>query len=343
MHNGQCFCPYYCMRITILEFAPCADWLYHLRRDEEEGYVSGNEQFLTIRSGAKLRPQPASIYAGGKATNVARVIDKLLNADDEVELELIVFRPDSPEGRYLHDLQTSALRRVEVRPVIIEGTSRLCVDLVDPTTPPQHRVAFNISPRAVWKESARAVLYDFAEHLSTDLLLMAGNPPLIESDSEAATMPSRFYAQTIEQVRKRVPTISIDVEKTNLANCLTSYAAPDVIKINDGECAWVDAELWQRFAGTLIVTDAQGCWLQAPTAARQRINGISVDQLYSTIGAGDAVHAGFTLARFVRGFDTMRAARYGQAVAAAAVSAIAGTHGVNPEMVEHYFNELEKE
>ena len=86
------------MKITILEFTPCVDWIYHFRHDEEEGYIAGDERQVTIRSGAKLRPHTASIYAGGKATNVARVIDKLLNADDTVDVELVVFRPDSPEG-----------------------------------------------------------------------------------------------------------------------------------------------------------------------------------------------------------------------------------------------------
>src|SRR5262245_34601645 len=213
------------MQITILEFAPCADWIYHLRRDDEEGYAAGDERLITIRSGVKMRPRTASIYAGGKATNVARVIDNLLNKDDDVDIELIVFRPDSPEGRYIHDLQTSALNHVRVHPVIIEGTSRLCVDLLDPTTPPESRVAFNISPRVVWKGSALDVIYNFAHHISTDLLLMAGNPPLIESENEEAKMPTRFYAQIIEQVRTLVQTISIDVEKKNLENCLSSYTS----------------------------------------------------------------------------------------------------------------------
>jgi hypothetical protein len=60
------------MRISILEFAPCADWIYHIRRDPEEGYLAGDERSVTIGSGVKLRPQTASSYAGGKATNVAR-------------------------------------------------------------------------------------------------------------------------------------------------------------------------------------------------------------------------------------------------------------------------------
>src|SRR5215813_10630192 len=122
------------MQITILEFTPCADSILHVRRDPEEGYVESDGQIVEIKAGAKLRPQAISTYAGGKATNVARVMDRLLKGTDRVDIDLIVFRPDSPEGRYLDDLQTSALHRVRVRPVIIEGRARFCIDLTDPAT-----------------------------------------------------------------------------------------------------------------------------------------------------------------------------------------------------------------
>src|ERR1044071_3141191 len=192
------------MKITILEFAPCADSIYHIRRDREEGYVASGERTVKIKSGAKLRPRAVSTYAGGKATNVARVIDKLLGADDAVEIELIVFRPDSPEGRYLHDLQTSALQRVRVRPVIVEGRARFCIDLTDPTTDGDRRVEFNISPRALWEPAALQVAHDFVSRVTTDLLLIAGNPPLIETTNE---MAADLYAQVIEEVRARVGVI----------------------------------------------------------------------------------------------------------------------------------------
>src|ERR1700759_4442094 len=116
------------MRITILEFTPCADSIFHVFRDSDEGYMASDGQALTIKVGAKLRPKAISTYAGGKATNVARVMDKLLTDTDIVDIELIVFRPDSPEGRYIHDLQTSALSRVSVRSIIIEGRARFCID-----------------------------------------------------------------------------------------------------------------------------------------------------------------------------------------------------------------------
>jgi fructose-1-phosphate kinase PfkB-like protein len=328
------------MQIKILEFAPCVDWIYHFRRHEEEGYLSGDGRSVTIRSGAKLRPDTASIYAGGKATNVARVIDKLLNENDAVDVELIVFRPDSPEGRYIDELQRSALHRVRLRPLIIKGLARLCVDLLDPSTPAAHRPAFNISPRALWEEASLAKAYELASEISADLLLIAGNPPLLEATNELAV---DLYAGIIEQARGRVKIVSLDTEKRSLARCLRAKAQPDVIKINADESAWIEAGLWQAYAGTLIVTDAQGCLVKETNQPSQRVRGTTIGNLYSTIGAGDAVHAGFTLARWVWGFDVVRAARYGQAAAAAVVSAAEGTRGVSRRAVEEFFAGLENQ
>lgn len=328
------------MKITILEFAPCVDWIYHFRRDEEEGYIHGDERQVTIRSGAKLRPETASIYAGGKATNVARVIDKLLRREDVAEVELVVFRPDSPEGRYIHELQTSQLRRVEVRPVIINGLARLCVDLLDPATPAARRPSFNISPRALWREGALEQAFAALSGIRSDLLLIAGNPPLLEATGELAV---NLYARIIEEARGRLKIVSLDTEKRALANCLGAGAQPDVIKINDAECAGVAAKLWGKFAGTLVVTDARGCLVQEKNQPPQRVGGAPVEPLFSTIGAGDAVHAGFTLARWLWGFDTHRAARYGQAAAAAVIGAAEGTRGISKPLVEKIFAELESD
>lgn len=327
------------MQITILEFAPCADSIYYLSRDAEEGYVEGDNHTVIIKSGAKLRPRAVTAYAGGKATNVARVIDRLLNEDDEVEVELVVFRPDSAEGRYIHDLQTSALSRVAVRPVIIKGRARLCIDLTDPTSDRARRVEFNISPRAVWEDDALDVALNFVSRVSTDLLLLAGNPPVIEASGKMAV---ELYAKIIEDVRARTRVISVDAEKETLANCLLASARPDVIKINEKEFASVDESLWADFSGELVVTNASGCRVRDGSANSQSIivRGVEVNSLYSTIGAGDATHAGFTVARWVWGFDLMNAARYGQAAAAAAVSSSDGTRGVQKSVVEKFFEEL---
>jgi fructose-1-phosphate kinase PfkB-like protein len=329
------------MRITILDFAPCADSIYHVRRDAAEGYIESFERTIKIRSGATLRPRVVSTHAGGKATNVARVMDKLLKADDAVEIELIVFRPDSAEGRYIHELQTTALTRVRVRPVIIDGRARICVDLTDPATSGDSRVEFNIGPRAVWQESARDVALEFASGISTDLLLIAGNPPVIETADRVAV---ELYAEIIEEVRPRAGLISADFEKGALANCLRAQSKPDVIKINESEYASVDMDLWNDFTGSLVVTDASGClvWQSRARDSAVRVPGIEAHTLYSTIGAGDATHAGFTLARWVWGYDLLKAARYGQAAAAASVGSPDGTRGITSQRVEQLFAELEQ-
>jgi fructose-1-phosphate kinase PfkB-like protein len=328
------------MQITILEFAPCVDWIYHIRRDPEEGYLDGDERQVTIRSGAKLRPHTASIYAGGKATNVARIMDRLLRDEDVADIELVVFRPDSAEGRYIHELQTSMLRRVRVRPVLIEGQARLCVDLLDPATPAAHRPGFNISPRALWKAGSLERALAAVATINSDILLIAGNPPLLESGNQPAV---ELYAQIIADARERLKIISLDTEKQALANCLGASARPDVIKINRAEQQGVAAELWQDYAGTLVVTDAEGCEVQESQGTPQRVSGASVASLFSTIGAGDAVHAGFTLARWLWGYDALRAARYGQAAAAAAISSAEGTGAIDRSMVEKWFAELERD
>ncbi|MEN3331571.1 MAG: pfkB family carbohydrate kinase [Blastocatellia bacterium] len=328
------------MRITILEFTPCADSILHVHHDRDEGYIESDGRVVTIKAGAKLRPQAISTYAGGKATNVARVMDKLLRETDAVDIELIVFRPDSPEGRYLHDLQTSALNRVRVRPVIIEGHARFCIDLTDPTTSENNRVEFNISPRALWAESAKEVALRFASRITSDVLLIAGNPPVVES---TGAMAVDLYAQVIAEVRSRVGVISLDAEKAALANCLGQAARPDVIKINEAEYGSVDAALWNDFSGALVVTDARGCrvWQDRAHEAAVRIEGIQSRARYSTIGAGDAMHAGFAIAQWVRGGDLAQAVRYGQAAAAASVNSPDGTRGVTAARVERYVVELD--
>ena len=322
------------MRIAILEFAPCVDWIYHIRRDDEEGYLTSDATSVTIRSGVKLRPRVASVYAGGKATNVARVMDRLLREEDNVEVELLAFLPDSAEGRYLYELQESALKRVRVRRVGIEGQARLCIDLLDPATPQDERVAFNISPRAVWTAGAYDTALRCAKEVTADLLLMAGNPPLLQETGELAV---DLYTDVMKTVRHQVGAISLDTEKQTLANALQARVPPAVIKINASEEAGIADSLWQQFRGTKVVTDLKGCRVREGDNPETWVPAAHVERLYSTIGAGDAVHAAFTLARWVWGFDVVQAARYGQAAAAATVSAPDGTRDVTKSTVNKFF------
>ena len=320
------------MKISILEFTPCADLIYQIGRDPNEGYITADAKTLTLGTGAKLRPRLVTTYAGGKATNVARVLEKLLTPDDKVEVELVVFRPDSAEGRYLHELQIRDLKRVRLRPVIIDAEVRFCADVADTATGGDAHVEFNISPRCVWRAGALDRALEYASKVTADLLLLAGNPPTMEETGEVA---NDLAMRVIEEIRPRAGIISLDTEKLALANCLASRTQPDVIKINESEYASVDQHLWKDFRGTLLVTDASGCrvWENRASGSPQRVGAPEVTGIHSTVGAGDAMHAGFTVSRWVRGHDCLSAVRFGQATAAAAVSSPAGTRGVTREAV----------
>jgi sugar/nucleoside kinase (ribokinase family) len=90
------------------------------------------------------------------------------------------------------------------------------------------------------------------------------------------------------------------------------------------------------------VTDAGGCdvWTSGPVGAGVRVPAASGHAVCSTVGAGDATHAAFTVARWLWGFDPVRAALYGMAAAAACVSSPEGTHGLTKQAVEVFFKEL---
>ena len=325
------------MKISILEFTPCADLIYQMRRDVTEGYVAADAHTLTLRTGAKLRPKMVTTYAGGKATNVARVIEQLLTPNDVVEVELVVFRPDSAEGRYLHELQTRDLKRVRVLPVIVEADARFCIDVADTTSDAGAHVEFNLSPRSVWRANALDRTLEYASTVTADLLLLAGNPPVVEETGE---MASGLLVSVIEELRPRARIISLDTEDRALANCLRSSAQPDVIKINEREYSSVEQKLWEGFRGTLIVTDASGCrvWENGPSGSQVSVSAPEIASVYSTVGAGDAMHAGFIVSRWVRKLDCLSAARFGQAAAAAAVSSPNGTRGVSLGAVEKHFS-----
>lgn len=278
-------------------------------------------------------------YAGGKATNVARVMDVLLRPEDAVQIELIVFRPDSPEGRYIAEMQSTELSRVRARSVIVDSTARLCINLSDPSSR-ETSVEFNISPRVVWQPAAYGAALEVARSLETDLLLLAGNPPTIQSDPKVMVdLPASIIAAA-----PGLPRLTVDIGNGALARILQGPHQPDVIKINDEEYASVDKTAWMNYSGILVVTDAAGCnvWQNGPSGPCVRVPAATGNKVYSTVGAGDAAHAAFTLAGWVWGYDPVRAARYGMAAAAAAVSSPTGTRGITREAVDRFFEELQR-
>jgi sugar/nucleoside kinase (ribokinase family) len=327
------------MRITILEPAPCADTLLEIRQDPNDGYLSACDRTISLRSGSRLRPRVMGTYAGGKATNVARVMDALLRPEDSVQIELIVFRPDSPEGRYIAELQSAELSRVQVKSVIVDSSARLCINLSDPSNQAT-AVEFNISPRVVWQPAALSSVIDVARNLQTDLLLLAGNPPTTEPGSNLIIdLPASIIAAV-----PGPPHLTVDIGNGPLDLILHGPRRPDVIKINDEEFASVDKNAWVDYSGILVVTDAAGCnvWVSGPRGPCARVPAATGHTVYSTVGAGDASHAAFTLALWLWGYHPVRAARYSMAAAAAAVTSPAGTRGITSETVARFFHELEQ-
>jgi len=345
-------------RLTILEWAPAADALYSIACDPLRGYAGVEGHFIQIGQGVKLRPTIEAYYAGGKATNVARILDRLLElpADaglwDEAEgrfrVELVTLLPDTPAGRFIADLQRTEMQRVQLRFAPAPGEARLCVNLADPSTrgSPGGLVEFNLSPFVVWETGTEALLEAVVEELATDWLILAGKPPLGPGLSDHLT------ARLVRRVKGRQPGtfVSLDLGgrsaddegSRQLSHCLAGEEQPDAILINQEEYAAVEPALWARYAGILIVHDAGGCWLRrGPGAsvfdwkATPRDVPALAPEAYATIGAGDAVHAGFALG-WLRTGDLWQAVRYSQAVAAAVVSHPRATTGLTPERVRAF-------
>jgi fructose-1-phosphate kinase PfkB-like protein len=267
-------------------------------------------------------------------------MDELLRPDSDVQIELIVFRPDSPEGRYIAELQSAELSRVQVRSVIVDSSARFCINVSDPSSfGSKAPVEFNISPRVVWQPAALAAALEVARNLETDLLVLAGNPPASETGSKVIVeLPAAILAAA-----PGPPRSTVDVGNGPLALILNGRH-PDVIKINQEEYASVDGTAWTNYSGILVVTDATGCnvWEKGPEGACTRVPAAACQKVYSTVGAGDTAHAAFTLAAWVWGYDPVRAARYSMAAAAAAVSSPAGTRGITRAAVDQLFAELER-
>ena len=157
-------------RLTILEWAPAADALYTFTQDPLHGYTRREKGAIQIGQGVKLRPDIQAYYAGGKATNVARVLDRLLDPQTDRDLwdeknqtfrvELVTLLPDTPAGRFIGDLQRTEINRVQLRFLDAPGEARICVNLADPGSNHNREglVEFNLSPYVVWENATDAML-----------------------------------------------------------------------------------------------------------------------------------------------------------------------------------------
>ncbi|HKV42919.1 MAG TPA: PfkB family carbohydrate kinase, partial [Blastocatellia bacterium] len=177
--------------------------------------------------------------------------------------------------------------------------------------------------------------------LRTDLLILAGGPPVMEP----RTGPAGELPASIIGLAGDSPQVSIDLEGTALDQSIRGRRQPDIIKINQAEYRSVESRRWEEFAGTLIVTSRDGCSVTGPGihGPTTYVRGAVAESVYQTVGAGDATHAAFTIARWVWGFDDVRAARFGMAAAAAAVSSPDGTRGMTADRAHTIFSRLESE
>jgi len=368
-------------KVTILEFAPTADEIWRISQHNKDGYVdydaeNGLVSILDTAHDAKLRPEILTVYAGGKATNVARVIDKLIDNESETQVELVTFLPppqgplcdfqisqindveiypSTPAGIYIQCLQVMNLRNVKPRFEIVnefEETSgmqvtRRCIEIIIKDT----GTSLNFSPRIVWSQkSAEAVLSRLTKIMrSTDMVVIAGAPPVWDVEKGVSVTPHNFYAKIINLMKPECE-MSIDVRGYYLHDCLIANKPPRFIFMNKDEF-FEASESWKKlsgreFKGTLLVHDKDGCWVWDRIlpkgddflAGADLFPSPKVTKVYSTIGAGDAMHAGFLKAWIHSGQDKDRLARsvtYSQAVAAVSVSNEKATHGINEYSVDN--------
>jgi|GEM_PF-1136681 len=413
-------------RVTIFEFAPTADEIWRISQHDRDGYArydaeSGLLSFLDTAHDAKQRPEIVTTYAGGKATNVARVLDRLLVDEDKPCVELVTFfpppprgplqelefgdvrgiplRPSTAAGIYVQCLQIAELRKVRARFEVVNEleesgkmqTTRRCIEI----TLREGGGSLNFSPRIVWSQRAADAVKSRAVEVAcgTDLVVMAGAPPMWEADPRAYLTSRNFYAKIIEDLEPGCQ-VSIDTRGRYLHECLIAQKTPrfafmnteefsELMKLSHGGDTCVARNGERAFPGTLLAHDQHGCWVwdgelpdgRDPFSEAEHFPSIPVRRIYSTIGAGDAMHAGFLKEWVCPTQDTRhkaqdsrqeqkppglesipcskpyapcsmpleqclrRAVFYSQVVAAVAISNEKATHGIDSRTVECKFRQ----
>ena len=360
--------------VTIFEFAPAADEIWGLEPSPETGYVRrdpvhGTITFLDIpRHDTKMRPRVKALYAGGKATNVARVFDRLLDRPrtvspalrSDLHVRLTTFLAESrtcddetpaltPGAVFVQTLQRREMRRITLAYETFpprEGliADRRCIHLFDER---ERTDLLNFSPRLQWSEAEQAVVLDHVRRSPpAGLVVLAGSAPLgVET----------LYREIIATLRDVAPDvrIAVDVDVPSLRRCLSEGAPPDLVSMNRKEYNAVEASYWEHFEGILHVHDHSGAYVWHGDGSRLRSG--EGDLLHiptlpltthfgpatgPTIGAGDAAHAGL-LFGLLAGLDLHAAARLGQAVAADAVRNAEGTRGLDLARIRTYLDALE--
>lgn len=370
-------------KAIILEFAPTADEIWNLSQHNKDGYTSydaenGLVSILDTAHDAKPRPEIMAVYAGGKATNVARVMDRLVEKTD-VQIELVTFLPppqgllcelqpirindinilpSTPSGIYVQCLQVMNLKNVKPHFEVINEleeidgmqVTRRCIEIIIKGA----GTSLNFSPRIVWSQkTAEAILSRLERVISNaDMVIMAGAPPVWKSPDGNSITPHDFYAEILHLTGPECE-VSVDVRGYYLHKCLVADKPPRFIFMNKDE--FLEAsESWKElggrsFSGTIIAHDKDGCWIwdrKLPNADDLFGGSVfypspKVDKVYSTIGAGDAMHAGF-LKEWIFSQDNRerltRSVIYSQAVSAVSVSNEKATYGIDIAEVDEIFD-----
>jgi fructose-1-phosphate kinase PfkB-like protein len=238
-------------------------------------------------------------------------------------------------------------------------TTRRCIEI----TLGDSGASLNFSPRIVWSQrAAEAVLSRASEvALGADLVVMAGAPPVWDVSEDAHLTTRNFYARIIDALGPECQ-VSIDTRGQYLYDCLVGQKKPRFILMNTDEfdeLLGLLTDLDERvFSGTLIVHDEHGSWVwdnelpcgHDPFPDARHLPSVPVRRVYSTIGAGDAMHAGF-LKEWIcaesgahgnasQDERLHRAVVYSQVVAAVSVSNSKATHGIDAHIVEARFRRI---
>jgi len=351
--------------ITILEFTPAADEIWGLSMHPKAGYADrksddGTITFFDIpQHDSKLRPDVRAVYAGGKATNVARVLEKLIDvpggfwpfdARRDLSVRLKTFLPAadpddaasfSPGGAYIAALQRAELHRVELSFVAFpyhDGPlrDRRCIHLFDDESGTD---LLNFSPPLSWDTDDAAFVREYIRaNEPCGALVLAGSAP-----RGAETV----YAAVIESARRQsCPFISVDIDTASLLTCLSAPDAwPDVVSVNRSEFEAITE--WLEFGGIIHLHDRHGSEIVSARSSR-RGTCVRLARLAEqfgpasgpTIGAGDAAHAGFLFGTLATPLSTREAMILGQATAAAAVRNETGTRDLEANQIRSYYTFL---
>jgi fructose-1-phosphate kinase PfkB-like protein len=328
--------------ITLVEMVPAADELWSVKQHETSGYINcenGIIGFNSVANEAKIRPTVKAAYAGGKATNVARILGDLLyqmpEQNRKLKVELLTFLPEAdleynwpqkianqsvpnvtPGGHYIMALLCRDIKK-GVK-LIFETLAknngkqvdRRCINI---STDGGQEI--NFSPNLVWsgkqEEKVLDVLYQRAR---MENVVLSGSLPIDARGNPKTTI----YQRIIENLVKNSKTnfVSLDVAGAPLVKCVNSDYQPNLVSINRSEFdkTWVDESgiarnVWAGYKGTLLVHDKNGCWIrengekhgpiEKDLSGLEYIKAVKLKNICVTVGAGDAFLAGFLLGRFL--------------------------------------------